>query len=61
MNTMAANVTGHPALSINAGYTQASRLPIGMMIIGRQWDEVTVLKVARAHEKLCPNVDSVAA
>ncbi len=49
-NTVAANVTGHPALSINAGWVD--KLPVGMMIVGRHWDEITVLKVARAHEKL---------
>ncbi|XP_072042897.1 amidase-like [Amphiura filiformis] len=49
-NTMAANVTGHPALSINAGWVD--KLPVGMMIVGRHWDETTVLKVARAHEKI---------
>ena len=49
-NTMAFNVTGHPALSINAGWS--GNLPIGMMIVGKHWDDVTVLKVARAHEKL---------
>ncbi len=48
-NTVAANVTGHPALSINAGWVD--KLPIGMMIVGRHWDETTVQKVARAHEK----------
>ena len=50
-NTMGFNVTGHPALSINAGWMMG-KLPIGMMIVGKHWDEVTVLKVARAHEKL---------
>ncbi|XP_072025739.1 amidase-like isoform X1 [Amphiura filiformis] len=49
-NTMAADVTGHPALSINAGWV--GKLPVGMMIVGKHWDETTVLKVARAHEKI---------
>ncbi|XP_072042894.1 amidase-like [Amphiura filiformis] len=49
-NTMAADVTGHPALSINAGWVD--KLPVGMMIVGKHWDETTVLKVARAHEKI---------
>ena len=49
-NTMPFNVTGHPSLSINAGYI--GKLPVGMMIIGKHWDETSVFKVARAHEKL---------
>ncbi|XP_072025744.1 amidase-like isoform X2 [Amphiura filiformis] len=50
VNTMAANITAHPALSINAGWVD--KLPVGMMIVGNHWDETTVLKVARAHEKI---------
>jgi amidase len=49
-NTSAFNVTGHPALSINAGFSQG--LPVGMMIAGRMFDEVTVLKVAYVFEQL---------
>ena len=44
------NVTGHPALSINAGFSDG--LPVGMMIVGRKFDEVTVLNVAFAYEKI---------
>ena len=49
-NTMAFNVTGHPALSINVGFSKD--LPVGMMIIGKHWDDVMVLKVAQKCEKL---------
>ena len=56
-NTVPFNSTGLPALSINAGFSppdneSESGLPIGMTIVGRQFDEVTVLQVARAFEKL---------
>ncbi|KAK7104601.1 hypothetical protein V1264_019294 [Littorina saxatilis] len=56
-NTKPFNSTGHPALTINAGFSAPEErgkrgLPIGMMIVGRQFDEVTVLQVARAFEKL---------
>ncbi|KAK6177299.1 hypothetical protein SNE40_015426 [Patella caerulea] len=50
INTAVANSTGHPALSINAGNIEG--LPIGMMIMGRHFDETTVLQVARAFEKI---------
>ena len=56
-NTMPFNSTGHPALSVNAGFSppdneSKSGLPIGMTIVGRRFDEGTVLQVARALEKL---------
>ena len=50
MNTAPFSVTGHPALSINAGFSEG--LPVGMMIVGRKFDETTVLKVAFAYEKI---------
>ena len=49
-NTSPTNVTGHPALSINAGFSEG--LPVGMMIVGRKFDEITVLNVAYAYEKI---------
>ncbi|XP_077998168.1 amidase-like [Glandiceps talaboti] len=51
-NTWATNVTGHPALTINVGYSQYKPLPVGMMIIGKHFDESTVLKVAYGYEQL---------
>ncbi|CAH1265688.1 QRSL1 [Branchiostoma lanceolatum] len=49
-NTCPFNLTGHPAISINAGFSQG--LPVGMMIVGRHFDDATVLKVAHAYEKI---------
>ena len=49
-NTGPFNLTGHPALSINAGFSKG--LPVGMQITGRMFDESTVLKVAYAYECL---------
>ena len=43
-------MTGHPALTINAGFSDG--LPVGMMIVGRTFDEATVLNVAFAYERL---------
>lgn len=53
-NTSAFNLTGHPSLSINAGFSHG--LPVGMMITGKMFDEVTVLKVAHAFEQLRDNL-----
>ena len=50
INTAPFDSTGHPALSINAGFSEG--LPIGMMIVGRHFDEATVLRVAYAYEQL---------
>ncbi|XP_076466995.1 amidase-like isoform X2 [Babylonia areolata] len=55
-NTLPFNLTGHPAISVNAGFSPGypdceGGLPIGVMIVGRKFDEVTVLQVARAFEK----------
>ncbi|GAA4086105.1 amidase [Nocardioides kongjuensis] len=47
-NTAAFNVTGHPACSVPAG--MAGGLPVGMMIIGRKFDDAAVLRVAHAFE-----------
>ena len=50
VNTAPFDATGHPALSINAGFSEG--LPVGMMIVGKQFDDATVLKVAHAFEQL---------
>ena len=49
-NTAPFDSTGHPALSINAGFSE--ELPVGMMIVGKKFDEITVLKVAHAFEQI---------
>lgn len=50
VNTSSTAVTGHPALSINVGFSNG--LPVGMMIVGKKFDEATVLNVAYAYEKI---------
>ena len=44
------NATGHPAASIPCGFT-AEGLPIGLQIVGRPFDEATVLRVADAYQR----------
>ncbi|HEX9012556.1 MAG TPA: amidase [Anaerolineaceae bacterium] len=46
-----ANMTGHPAISFPAGYSQAG-LPIGMQAMGRHWEEQVLLRVAYAAEEI---------
>ncbi len=49
-NTSPFNLTGMPALSVPCGFTAAG-LPIGVQIVGRRWDEATVLRVGAAYER----------
>jgi len=47
--TTSPNLAGLPAASIPCGFS-SSGLPIGMQIIGRAFDETTILRVAKAYE-----------
>ncbi len=47
------NLTGHPAASIPCGWSKEG-LPIGMQIVGRRLDDLTVLQVSQAFEELKP-------
>ena len=47
------NMTGQPALSIPCGWT-GEGLPVGFQIVGRAWQEKTVLRTAAALERLAP-------
>jgi aspartyl-tRNA(Asn)/glutamyl-tRNA(Gln) amidotransferase subunit A len=49
--TVSAPLAGLPALSVPCGAT-AGRLPIGLQLIGRAWDEATILDVAGAWERV---------
>lgn len=51
--TVAANMGGQPAISVNCGYA-AGGLPIGLQIIGQPFDDIGVLRLARAFENLRP-------
>ncbi|MCL5283598.1 MAG: amidase family protein, partial [Armatimonadetes bacterium] len=41
-------MAGLPGLSILCGFIDG--LPVGMQILGKRFDELTVLRVARAYE-----------
>jgi aspartyl-tRNA(Asn)/glutamyl-tRNA(Gln) amidotransferase subunit A len=51
--TVGANLAGLPAVSVPCGLT-AARLPVGVQFTGRAMNEVGVLKVADALERLTP-------
>ena len=51
--TLPFNMSEQPSASINAGYSAAG-LPIGLQITGHRHDDLGVLQVARAWEKIRP-------
>jgi aspartyl-tRNA(Asn)/glutamyl-tRNA(Gln) amidotransferase subunit A len=51
--TLPYNMSEQPAASINGGYTRDG-LPIGLQIVGRRFDDLGVLQLARAWELMRP-------
>ena len=51
--TLPYNMSEQPAASINCGHTAAG-LPIGLQIVGRRHDDLGVLRLARAWERMRP-------
>jgi amidase len=47
-NTMPFDTTHHPAISVPCG--EVDGLPVGMMLVGRHWDEATLYRIAYAFE-----------
>ncbi len=47
--TVTVNIAGLPGVSVPCGYSEIG-LPYGMQIIGRKFDEQTILNLAYAHE-----------
>lgn len=48
-NTAAFDLTGHPSISVPVHGVRG--LPVGLMLTGRHFDEVTVLRAAQAYQK----------
>src|SRR3954453_11742843 len=57
-NTAVFDATGHPAISVPCGLSDG--LPIGMMLVGRHFDDATVLRTAHAYEQVRPELESPA-
>ena len=49
-NTCPFDVTGHPAITIPCGLSDG--MPVGMMLIGKNHDDKTILRLANAFEKI---------
>jgi amidase len=55
-NTCPFNITGHPAMSVPCGSAATLeypgvRLPIGMQIVGKRWEDETVILAAELFEE----------
>ena len=48
--TVSANLTGLPAISVPCGFS-ADRLPIGLQLTGRPFEEAALLRLAHAYER----------
>jgi Asp-tRNA(Asn)/Glu-tRNA(Gln) amidotransferase A subunit family amidase len=46
-----ANLTGHPAVSVPAGY-DADGMPVGLQFMGRPWEENLLLRIGDAVERV---------
>jgi amidase len=42
--------SGFPAINVPMGYTRGDQLPAGMTLLGRPWDESTLIRLAFAYE-----------
>ena len=48
--TISLNLAGVPGISIPCGFTEAG-LPVGLQVIGRHFDEESILKISHAYEQ----------
>jgi aspartyl-tRNA(Asn)/glutamyl-tRNA(Gln) amidotransferase subunit A len=58
--TSPSNLTGLPTLAVPVGFDPAG-LPVGMQIVGRPFEEGTILRVGRAYESASDTVGRIAA
>lgn len=55
-NTAPFNVTGHPAMNVPCGFGSVAgkpdvKLPIGMQVVAKRWDEMNIFKAAAIFEE----------
>jgi aspartyl-tRNA(Asn)/glutamyl-tRNA(Gln) amidotransferase subunit A len=51
--TISINLAGLPALSLPCGFDRDG-MPIGLQLIGKHFDEATILRVAHFYEQSAP-------
>jgi len=54
--TLPVNIAGLPGASVPAGFVEAdgATLPVGLQVLARPFDEVSLLRVAHAYEQATP-------
>ena len=48
--TVTADLAGIPGISVPCGYTR-EKLPVGLQLLGKHFDEATILRLAYAYER----------
>lgn len=49
--TISANLAGNCGLSVPCGFTSQPKLPVGLQVLGKPFDEETILRVAHTYEQ----------
>jgi aspartyl-tRNA(Asn)/glutamyl-tRNA(Gln) amidotransferase subunit A len=49
--TISANLAGICGVSIPCGFTNKPKLPVGLQVLGKPFDEETILRVAHTYEQ----------
>jgi aspartyl-tRNA(Asn)/glutamyl-tRNA(Gln) amidotransferase subunit A len=54
--TIAANLAGNCGISVPCGFAQleGARLPVGLQLLGKSFDEARLLQIAHAYEQSTP-------
>ena len=58
--TIPVNLAGLPGLSLPVGLGRESRMPVGLQLIGKAFDEGTLLRVGRVLEQALPGIGAPA-
>jgi len=49
--TISANLAGICGISVPCGFTRSPKLPVGLQVLGKPFDEETILRIAHAYEQ----------
>ena len=54
--TLPANIAGIPCMSLPAGFVErdGARLPVGLQLLAKPFDEASILRAAYAYEQATP-------
>jgi aspartyl-tRNA(Asn)/glutamyl-tRNA(Gln) amidotransferase subunit A len=52
--TISCNLAGIPGISLPCGFTKSPKLPIGLQLLGKPFEEETLFQIAHAYEQATP-------